>query len=47
MYHREPHKVYKGYGIGLGVVKRIIERHKGEIWAESKKGEGAVFYFRI
>jgi light-regulated signal transduction histidine kinase (bacteriophytochrome) len=38
---------YKGYGIGLGVVKRVIDRHKGEKCAESKKGECAVFYFSI
>ncbi len=38
-------KGYEGTGIGLTIVKRIIERHNGSIWAESKSGEGAAFYF--
>ena len=38
---------YEGNGIGLSICKRIINRHKGEIWMESKKGEGTTFYFTI
>lgn len=38
---------YEGTGIGLLLVKRIIENHKGLIWAESKVDEGATFYFTI
>jgi len=38
---------YKGVGIGLANVKRIIELHKGKIWAESEEGHGAIFYFSI
>ena len=38
-------KDYSGSGIGLAIVKKIIEKHKGDIWVESIKGEGATFYF--
>ena len=37
----------KGHGLGLAYVKRIIDDHQGEVYAESEKGKGSTFYIKL
>jgi signal transduction histidine kinase len=44
-FHRQDD--FPGIGVGLAIVRTIVEQHGGRIWAESEKGHGATFWFTL
>jgi len=40
-------RISGGSGIGLAIVKYLVEAHSGKVWAESEAGKGSTFYFSL
>jgi PAS domain S-box-containing protein len=46
-FQRLPGSDVEGHGIGLATVDRIVRRHGGKVWADSRPSEGATFFFTL
>ena len=44
---RSRHRGHGGAGIGLAMVKQLVELHGGKVWVESQKGKGSIFFFTL
>jgi PAS domain S-box-containing protein len=47
LFQRVHPGVAAGEGLGLAIVARVVERHRGRVWVESVEGEGSTFYVRL